>query len=87
VDELGYQPLNREEAHLFFRLVSYRYERGSILITSNKLFTEWGELFGDEVLAAAILDRLLHHGEVVRIQGKSYRMRRYVEKEQATRRS
>lgn len=80
VDELGYQPLSREEAHLFFQFVSYRYERASTLITSNKSVAEWGEFLGDDVLAAAILDRLLHHCHVVNIQGRSYRLRHFEEK-------
>ena len=61
VDELGYLPMSREEANLFFRLVARRYERASLIITSNKSFIDWGEVFGDQVLATAILDRLLHH--------------------------
>lgn len=80
VDELGYQPLSREEAHLFFQFVSYRYERGSTIITSNKSVSEWGEFLGDDVLAAAILDRLLHHCHVVNIQGRSYRLRHFEER-------
>jgi DNA replication protein DnaC len=75
VDEVGYLPLGRSEAHLLFQLVSGRYERGSIVLTSNKGFTEWGAMIGDEVMATAILDRLLHHAEVVAIQGNSYRLR------------
>jgi DNA replication protein DnaC len=61
LDELGYLPLSREEASLFFRLLVRRYERGSLIVTSNKGFTDWGEVFNDHVLATAILDRLLHH--------------------------
>lgn len=80
VDELGYQPLNREEAHLFFQFVSYRYERASTVITSNKSVGDWGALFGDDVLASAILDRLLHHCHVVNMKGRSYRLKRYTEK-------
>ena len=74
VDELGYLPLERESAHLFFQLVSRRYERGSILLTSNRSVSEWGEVFGDNVVATAILDRLLHHSTVVTIRGDSYRL-------------
>lgn len=75
VDEVGYLPLERLDATLFFRLVSARYERGSMILTSNKSFSEWGEVFGDAVLATAILDRLLHHSTVVNIRGESYRLR------------
>ena len=74
VDELGYLPLERECAHLFFQLVSRRYERGSILLTSNRSVSEWGEVFGDNAVATAILDRLLHHSTVVTIRGDSYRL-------------
>ena len=74
VDELGYLPLERESGNLFFQLVSRRYERGGILLTSNRAVGEWGDIFGDNVLATAILDRLLHHSEVVTIRGESYRL-------------
>lgn len=75
IDELGYLPMNREEASLFFRLVSRRYEKGSLIITSNKSFIDWGEIFGDQVLATAILDRLLHHATTLNIKGESYRLK------------
>lgn len=75
VDELGYLPLEANAAHLFFQLVSRRYERGSILITSNRAVSEWGAVLGDSVVATAILDRLLHHSHVVTIRGDSYRLR------------
>jgi DNA replication protein DnaC len=75
LDELGYLPLSREEASLFFRLLVRRYERGSLIVTSNKGFTDWGEVFNDQVLATAILDRLLHHATTVNIKGDSYRLR------------
>jgi DNA replication protein DnaC len=75
VDELGYLPLEAHAAHLFFQLVSRRYERGSLLVTSNRSVGEWGEVFGDPVVATAILDRLLHHSHVVTIRGESYRLR------------
>ncbi|MFI7231877.1 IS21-like element helper ATPase IstB [Nonomuraea angiospora] len=74
LDEVGYLPLARDEANLVFQMISKRYERGSILLTSNKAFSEWGQVFGDEVLATAILDRLLHHCEVIAINGPSYRL-------------
>jgi len=75
VDELGYLPFEARAAHLFFQLVSRRYERGSLLITSNRSVGEWGEVFGDAVVATAILDRLLHHSHVITIRGESYRLR------------
>jgi len=76
VDELGFQALDRKDAHLLFRLVSHRYERGSTIITSNKGVREWPEMLaGDEALATAILDRLLHHCHVVAIDGRSFRLR------------
>lgn len=75
IDELGYLPFDPKAAHLFFQLVSRRYERGSTLITSNRSVGEWGEVFGDPVVATAILDRLLHHSHVVTVRGGSYRLK------------
>ena len=75
IDELGYLPLEPAAAHLFFQLVSRRYERASVLITSNRPVGEWGQVFGDAVAATAILDRLLHHSQVITIRGDSYRLR------------
>lgn len=76
IDEVGFEPMSRQEASLFFRLVSYRYGRGSILITTNKGIRDWPEILaGDEVLATAILDRLLHRSHVLDIKGRSYRLR------------
>lgn len=75
VDEVGYLPLDRDEANMVFQLISRRYERGSMIITSNKAFTEWGNVLGDDVLATAILDRLLHHCDVLAINGPSYRLK------------
>ena len=75
VDELGYLPFEPHAAHLFFQLVSRRYERGSMLVTSNRSVAEWGGVFGDAVVATAILDRLLHHSHVITIRGDSYRLR------------
>jgi DNA replication protein DnaC len=75
VDELGYLPFDPNAAHLFFQLVSRRYERGSMLLTSNRSVGEWGSVFGDPVVATAILDRLLHHSHVLTIRGDSYRLR------------
>jgi DNA replication protein DnaC len=74
VDEVGYLPVTSQEAYLFFQFISYRYERSSTIITSNKGFTDWQELFGDTVIASAILDRLLHHCKVVNIKGHSFRL-------------
>ena len=75
IDEVGYLPLDRADANLVFQLISRRYEKGSIVITSNKAFSEWGHVFTDEVLATAILDRLLHHCEVITINGPSWRLK------------
>jgi DNA replication protein DnaC len=76
IDELGFQALDRRDAHLLFKVISYRYERGSTVITSNKGIRDWPEMLaGDEVLATAILDRLLHHCHVVNIDGRSFRLR------------
>ena len=75
VDEIGYLPLSKGGANLFFQLVNARYERGAMILTSNRSFKEWGEVFGDNVVAAALLDRLLHHAVVIQIEGNSYRLR------------
>jgi DNA replication protein DnaC len=75
LDEVGYLPLDRAAANMVFQLISRRYERGTIILTSNKAFSEWGQVFADEVLATAILDRLLHHCDVVAINGPSYRLK------------
>lgn len=75
VDELGYLPFEQNAAHLFFQLVSKRYERGAMLLTSNRAVGEWGAVFGDAVVATAILDRLLHHSHVITIRGDSYRLK------------
>ena len=75
IDEVGYTKLSPEQAHYFFELVTARYEHGSIILTSNTSFAGWGTLLGDEVLATALLDRLLHHAEVIPINGRSYRMK------------
>ena len=77
VDEVGYLPVDSREAYLFFQFVSHRYEKSSTIITSNKSFADWQELFGDQVVAAAILDRLLHHSRVINIKGHSYRLRKH----------
>lgn len=75
IDEVGYLPLDSLGPNLFFQLISARYERGSIILTSNKGFGEWGELMGDTVLATAVLDRLLHHAHIINIRGNSYRLK------------
>ena len=75
IDELGYLPFEPDAAHLLFQLVSRRYERGAIMITSNRAVGDWGTVLGDPVVATAILDRLLHHSHVVTIRGESYRLR------------
>ncbi|MGV8080301.1 MAG: IS21-like element helper ATPase IstB [Syntrophales bacterium] len=75
IDEMGYLPMSREEAGLFFRLLSRRYEKASTIITSNKSFIDWGEIFNDQILATAILDRLLHHCTTLNIKGESYRLK------------
>jgi DNA replication protein DnaC len=75
VDEVGYIPFEPEAANLFFQLVSSRYERASLIVTSNKPFGRWGEVFGDDVVAAAMIDRLVHHAEVIALKGDSYRLR------------
>jgi DNA replication protein DnaC len=75
VDEVGYTPIDREECNLFFRFIANRYERSSTIITSNKAFSDWTELFHDPVIVTAILDRLLHHSVVINIKGNSYRLR------------
>ena len=76
-DELGYLPLERGGANLFFQLVNARYEKGAMILTSNRGFKDWGEVFGDNVVAAALLDRLLHHAVVIEIEGSSYRLREH----------
>jgi DNA replication protein DnaC len=75
IDEVGYIPFEAEAANLFFQLVSARYERASLIVTSNKPFGRWGEVFGDDVVAAAMIDRLVHHATVVALKGDSYRLR------------
>jgi DNA replication protein DnaC len=75
IDEIGYIPIDQHGAHLFFQLISRRYERGSIVLTSNQSFGQWGEVFGNPIIATAILDRLLHHSVVINIKGESYRLR------------
>jgi DNA replication protein DnaC len=75
VDEMGYLPLDELGATIFFQLISARYERGSIILTSNKSYGDWGSIFGDQIIATAILDRLLHHSTTINIRGESYRLK------------
>ncbi len=75
VDEVGYLPLERQAANLLFALVSRRYERGSIIVTSNRGFDQWGDILGDAMIAAALIDRLVHHASLITLKGKSYRLR------------
>jgi DNA replication protein DnaC len=75
VDEVGYIPFDPQAANLMFMLVSSRYERASMIVTSNKPFSAWGEIFGDEVVAVAMIDRLVHHAEIVSLRGDSYRLK------------
>jgi DNA replication protein DnaC len=75
VDEVGYIPFDPHAANLMFMLVSRRYERASLIVTSNKPFSGWGEIFGDDVVAAAMIDRLVHHAEILALKGDSYRLR------------
>src|SRR5216684_8292076 len=79
VDEIGYLPVVQGGGNLFFQLVNARYERGAMILTSNRGFAEWGEVFGDAVVATALLDRLLHHAVVVQIEGSSYRLRQHAD--------
>lgn len=75
IDELGYLPMDKVRANLFFQLVNRCYERTSIIISTNRAFKQWGEVLSDDVIAGAVLDRLLHHGHIIAIQGESYRIR------------
>ena len=79
VDEIGYLPVIPGGGNLFFQLVNARYERGAMILTSNRGFAEWGEVFGDPVVATALLDRLLHHASVIQIEGASYRLRQHAD--------
>ncbi len=77
IDEVGYIPFEHEAANLFFQLVSSRYERASLIVTSNKEFGRWGEVFGDDTVAAAMIDRLVHHADVIALKGDSYRLKNH----------
>ena len=85
IDELGYVELSKKTTSLFFQIITQRYEKGSIIVTSNKAPEQWGEIFQDDVIAAAILDRLLHHSYPFFIQGKSYRMKALLDQDSASR--
>ena len=76
IDEIGYTPIERKEANLFFNLISELYEKASVIITSNKRFDEWAEMMGDEVMTVAMLDRLLHHSKVFNLNGESFRIQK-----------
>ena len=75
IDEIGYMPIDQDAANLFFQLIAKRYERNSTIITTNTPFSKWGEIFGSATLANAVLDRLLHHSQIISIKGPSYRLR------------
>ena len=75
IDEVGYIPFDPEAASLMFSLVSNRYERASMIVTSNKPFSKWGDIFGDDMAATAMIDRLIHHSEILSLKGDSYRLR------------
>ena len=75
IDEIGYIPFDPQAANLMFALVSSRYERASMIVTSNKPFSRWGEIFGDDIVAAAMIDRLVHHAEILSLKGDSYRLK------------
>lgn len=75
IDEMGYLPFDEEGAHCLFQIISKRYEKSSTIFTSNKSYGEWGEIFKDHVIAAAVLDRILHHSTTINIKGESYRLK------------
>ena len=79
IDEIGYFPVDRNIAGLFFQLVAARYEKRSVIITTNQPFSKWGEVFGDSVIANAIIDRLVHHSKIIKITGRSYRIKGMIE--------
>jgi len=75
IDEIGYTPIEKREANLFFNLISETYERVSLIITSNKSFDSWAEMMGDSIMTTALLDRLLHHARIFNLEGESYRLK------------
>lgn len=78
IDEVGYLPIDKDDANIFFQLIDMRYEQRSTIITTNINFDDWGTLFKDEIVASAILDRLLHHSRVISISGNSYRLKVHI---------
>lgn len=83
IDELGYLPIDKEDSKLFFQLIDRRYEKKSTIITTNINFGEWDDIFGDPIIANAILDRILHHAKVISISGKSYRLKDHLIKKES----
>lgn len=79
IDEIGYLPINKNEANMFFQLIAKRYETKSTIITTNQSFSKWGDVFGDTTIASAIIDRLVHHSYIINIKGKSYRIKDLIE--------
>ena len=79
IDEIGYLPINKNEANMFFQLIAKRYEKKPTIITTNQPFSKWGEVFGDATIASAIIDRLVHHSHIINIKGKSYRIKDLIE--------
>ena len=75
IDEIGYLPIDKETSYVFFQLIAARYEKRSSILTTNQLFSKWGDVFGDNVIASAIIDRLVHHCEIIKISGLSYRLK------------
>jgi DNA replication protein DnaC len=81
IDEIGYLPITKDEANMFFQLIAKRYENKPTIITTNQSFSKWGEVFGDTTIAAAIVDRLVHHSVIINIKGKSYRIKDLVQED------
>ena len=75
IDEIGYLPITKEGAYLFFQLINKRYEKKSTILTTNQVFSKWADIFGDSVVTAAIIDRLVHHSHIIKIKGQSYRIK------------
>ncbi len=82
IDEIGYTPIEKREANLFFNILSELYEKASIIITSNKDFDDWAEMMGDDVMTTALLDRLLHHARIYNLDGESYRLKEKIKDEE-----
>ena len=79
IDEIGYLPIDKQGANLMFQLIAKRYEKNSTIITTNQMFSKWGEVFSDHVIANALLDRLIHHSHIIKIKGPSYRIKDKIE--------